>query len=484
MMASACSRPAGLRHVTLAAPDDPGEWRGHARALIRDRIAPEQVIWTTADEAQPGLFAAASAARASAPPDGPHFSVPRGFVVQADHAVLHSDPRRFPVLYRLLWRMQGAPGLLGDHADADVRQLHEWARAVRRDMHKMRAFVRFREVEDPAGQPRYVAWFEPSHHILRANAAFFVNRFHTMAWSILTPAGSLHWDGQTLQEGPPARSEDAPDGDPVEQLWRQYYTSIFNPARLKVGAMLKEMPRRYWRNLPEAALIPALIAGAQAREAAMVDLGKDRFAIARPASLAALADGIATCRRCAIGCNGTRAVPGSGPANAAIMILGEQPGDSEEAAGRPFVGPAGTLLRQALADAGFAIGQAWVSNAVKHFKFERSGKRRLHHTPTAKEIDLCRWWVDSERLLIRPRLVLALGASAARSLFGKTVSVQHLRAAPQTLADGTVAFVTVHPSYLLRLGESARASEMARFESDLRVFSGYARQLAIGEAMS
>ncbi|MFM5906633.1 MAG: UdgX family uracil-DNA binding protein, partial [Novosphingobium sp.] len=339
--------------------------------------------------------------------------------------------------------------------------------------------VRFRAVEDDQGHEHYVAWFEPSYHILRANAAFFVNRFTQMRWSILTPQGSLHWNGQALHEGPPARREDAPGGDPAEALWRQYYASIFNPARLKVGAMVKEMPRRYWKNLPEAALIPELIAGAQAREAAMVSAGGDPFAgIAPPADLAALAAGLRDCRRCPIGCNGTRAVPGEGPDRAALMIVGEQPGDCEEMQGRPFVGPAGQLLMQHLGAAGIDRSLARVTNAVKHFKFVPRGKRRLHQNPAAKEIDICRWWLDAERSLVRPALVLGLGASAGRALLGKTVSIQQARGAPIPLADGSELWLTVHPSYLLRLDGAARASEEARFAADLAAVSRRLAELA------
>ena len=253
----------------------------------------------------------------------------------------------------------------------------------------------------------------------------------------------------------------------MEALWRKYYASTFNPARLKIGAMLKEMPRRYWKNMPETALIPELIAGAQAREAQMVKAGEQDFG-EQPDSLAAIGAGILACRRCEIGCNGTRAVMGEGPQGAALMIVGEQPGDTEEMQGRPFIGPAGQLLRAHLQDAAINIDQAYVTNAVKHFKFVPRGKRRLHQNPAAKEIDVCRWWLDGERALVQPKLVLALGASAARSLLGKTVSVQKVRGEPLRLDDGSELWITTHPSYLLRLEDHARAEEEAKFANDLR----------------
>ena len=473
--------------AVLAGPDDLSGWREQARRLIMAAVPPGQVVWEVPGEGTGDLFAGAAgqagrlpaAAAGAAPP-----RVPRGFFELAAKAALHSDPRRFSLLYRLLWRLQTKPRLLEDAADDDVRKLHDLARAVRRDIHKMRAFVRFRAVEqEDGGGEHFVAWFEPSHHILRANAAFFVNRFTAMQWSILTPAGSLHWDGDVLREGPPARREDAPGDDPTEDLWRTYYASIFNPARLKIGAMLKEMPRRYWKNMPETALIPGLIAGAQAREAAMVAQGASLFTQGRPASLAAIAEGIAACRRCEIGCTGTRAVAGEGPPRAPLMIIGEQPGDSEELAGQPFVGPAGQLLRAQLGAAGIDPAASYVTNAVKHFKFTMRGKRRLHQNPSAKEIDLCRWWVEGERELVRPKLVLALGASAARSVLGRTVSVQQVRGQAMVLEngpleDGAELWITTHPSYLLRLEDQPRAIEEARFAADLRAVAARLAQLA------
>ena len=481
--------------VTLAEPDDFESWRDYARRLVMAEVPPDRVLWDAPDGlggSSGGDLFAASGGDKRLPVPAANAAQPRAsrdFVALAKKAILHSDPARFAVLYRLLWRLQGNPRVLEDKADSDVRRIEELARTVRRDSHKMHAFVRFRVVEEEDGAEHYVAWFEPEHHIVRANAAFFVNRFTNMRWSILTPRGSLHWDGETLREGPPAQRGDAPEGDPAEDLWKRYYASIFNPARLKVGAMLKEMPKRYWKNMPEAALIPDLIAGAQAREAAMVAAG-ERQEAPRPQTLPAIADALEACRRCPIGSLDNRAVAGEGPLDAALMIVGEQPGDQEDRAGRPFVGPAGQLLDAHLVDAGIERGAAYVTNAVKHFKFTQQvapvsrgpGKRRLHQSPTAKEIDICRWWLEGERELVKPRVVLALGASAARSLLGKTVSVQKERGRPLALADGSELWITTHPSYLLRLDDAARAGEEQRFAADLRAVAARVAELAKARA--
>ena len=460
--------------ICLPAADDTEAWRDAARGLILAGVAPDDVAWEETGPSAGDLFAQATAPIPAPRPHAPAVRASKAFLGLIRMALLHHDPRRFDLAYRLLWRLQERPRAAEDAADPLVRRLDQLARPVRRDIHKMRAFLRFRGVVDSDGTDRFVAWFETEHHILRGNAGFFVRRFAAMRWSILTPAGSLHWSGEALEEGPSATRLDAPSGDPLEEMWRTYYANIFNPARLKVGAMLKEMPRKYWKNMPEAALIPELIASAQAREAAMVDLGRQDFG-PEPDNLDDLAAGISRCDHCAIGCNGTRAVAGEGARRVAFMIVGEQPGDTEEREGRPFVGPAGQVLRDHLRGAGVDPAQGWLTNAVKHFKHEPTGKRRLHQSPTAGEIDTCRWWLDRERALVSPRLILALGASAARGLIGRTASVQRERGL-LTVQDGTEVWLTCHPSYLLRLDGAAKAAEEARFVADLR---GFAQRLAM-----
>jgi probable DNA metabolism protein len=456
--------------VHLPSCDDFAFWRERARGLIQCDVPPDRVSWV-----EPGgtgdLFAQEGPSRGDRRlpvpgEDARPVRASKRFMSLARNAALHSDPERFSLLYRLLWRLQSNARCMEDKADPDVRRVEELDKSVRRDSHKMHAFVRFREVTDDSGAEHYVAWFEPDHHIVRANAGFFMRRFANMNWSILTPRGCLHWDGTTMRESGPARREDAPGGDPVEALWKSYYSSIFNPARLKVGAMLSEMPKKYWKNMPEAELIPDLIAGAQAREAGMVAAGA-REERQRPQSLEAIAQGMVACRDCPIAECGTRSVTGEGVAGAKLMIVGEQPGDHEDEQGRPFVGPAGQLLDEYLERAGIDRSAAYVTNAVKHFKFKWKGKRRLHQSPTAKEIDACRWWLEAERAVVKPRVVLALGASAARGLLGKTVSIARARGKPMELEDGSELWVTAHPSYLLRLDGPARAEHAAKFADDL-----------------
>jgi DNA polymerase len=452
-----------MRLVRLADEEDFEGWRDAARGLALAHVPPDDISWQVGDGPQ-DLFAEASVpmeASAGA------FSVPRPFIALAQSVLCHSAPERFSLLYQMLLRLRDKPGALGDSADALVRRLEGMAREVRRDIHKMRAFVRFRAVETD-GEERYVAWFEPEHHIVRSNAGFFVNRFANMHWSILTPELCIHWDGAALTSSPGATRADAPGGDPVEDVWKTYYASIFNPARLKTGAMLKEMPKKYWKNMPETALVGELIAGAQAREADMVRSSTARIGDNALTAWEAIRAEAKACTRCHLYKLGTQTVFGEGPVDAKIMFVGEQPGDQEDLAGRPFVGPAGQIFDQALAEAGVDRAQTYVTNAVKHFKFERRGKRRIHQKPEGPEIEACRWWIEQERILIRPPLTVALGATAARSLFGKVVTITGTRGRPHILFDGGECWVTVHPSFLLRIPEPARkADEYARFVEDL-----------------
>jgi uracil-DNA glycosylase len=449
----------------MPAEDDFEGWRATARELALADVPAEAVVWQIGTQ-RDDLFGGTDAAKAL--PAVRPFSVPRPFLDLARSVVCHADRQRFALLYAMLLRVRDQPGLIEDRTDPLLRRLEIMAKEVRRDIHKMRAFLRFREVDD-GETPRFVAWFEPTHHIVRANASFFVNRFASMRWSILTPETSLHWDGAQLCEGPGATRADAPEGDPIEETWKTYYASIFNPARLKIGTMLKEMPRRYWRNMPETALVPGLIAGAQARETAMVVASRTEQGGNALAAWDALREEASGCTRCPLFRDATQTVFGEGPIDAPLMFVGEQPGDQEDLAGRPFVGPAGQMFDRAMDEAGLDRARAYVTNAVKHFKYEQRGKRRIHAKPNAGEIQACRWWIEQERDLIRPKVVVALGATAARSVFGKAVTIAGVRGRAHPLTDGAEAWVTIHPSFLLRIQDHAEAdAEYHRFVADLR----------------
>ena len=468
--------------ATLAGETDFEGWRKAARAFREAGVPSAEARFGVGGAGQGGLFdePVAAPAGAAAP-----CAVPRAFVEIAKSVVLHRSEDRFDLLYRLLWRLRDEPELMRVVSDRDVADALERARNVSRASHKMKAFVRFRQVEDEAGES-WVAWFEPAHRVLEMTAPFFARRFATMRWSILTPDGTANWDGEALDFGPPATRDMAPGEDEMEAFWRTYYASTFNPARLKTQAMRAEMPKRYWKNLPEAALIPELVARSAVRTEAMVAapapepnrrLEKTLSRLARdasfdegfvPSTLQELDAAVQACRRCPLWRDATQGVCGAGPKKARLMIVGEQPGDQEDLAGRPFVGPAGKVLDAALDEAGIDRDDVFVTNAVKHFKHEPSGKRRLHKTPNAGEVSACRWWLDAERRLVKPRVILALGATAGLGVLGRKPAVTRERGHPIPLADGATALLTVHPSYLLRLPDAAaRAAERERFVEDL-----------------
>jgi DNA polymerase len=473
-----------MQRAALAHEADWDGFRSAARALALAGVPPEEVVWTVAEDGD--LFGEAG------PPPGAvgSFNVPRALVELAQLAALARDPERFALIYRLIWRAhQGERRLMEQATDAQLRRVTLLAQAVRRDMHKMRAFVRFREVKEPAGV-RYVAWFEPDHYIVEANAPFFVRRFATMQWSILTPYRSAHWSGSgDVMLGPGAERADVPDDDRLEAHWRAYFSAIFNPARLKVGAMTSEMPRKYWRNLPEAAAIPDLIRAAQGRVDEMLEQNSvTEMPLARTPMIASEAPGAGTlpdlareaadCRRCALWKPATQTVFGEGPPDARIMLVGEQPGDQEDLAGRPFVGPAGQLLDRALAEAGLDRAALYVTNAVKHFKFEPRGKRRIHQTPERAEVVACKVWLDAERAQVRPSLIVLLGATAARAVLERAVTIGRERGRAIQAGEDTL-FVTVHPSYLLRLPDAeSKAREYAAFVRDLKTAASIAASAA------
>jgi len=462
-----------MYRVDLFRQDAFEEFRDAARALIGASVVPADVSWRVG---------AGDLLGGELPPQGgATFNVPAAYVPLAQAVVCHNDPERFALLYELLWRiMQGERELLSVPSDPLVHRVQRMEKSVRRDMHKMTAFLRFRRVDAEDGE-HYIAWFEPEHHILRRVADFFVGRFAAMRWSILTPRGALHWDGKELSESAGVAHSEAPASDALEDWWRTYYRATFNPARANLAATMAEMPKKYWRNMPETDLIPGLLAEAGERTRQMMESpptaprrakGVEMPLLAAEKELVSLADtrnAAACCERCPLYKNATQTVFGEGPIDASVVFVGEQPGDQEDLAGKPFVGPAGQMFDRALAEAGIDRSRVYVTNAVKHFKFEPRGKRRIHQKPNNNEIEACRWWLDKELDLIKPRLTVALGATAARALTGRDTTISRSRGRLMPLRDGIEGFITVHPSFLLRLpDEAGRAQEYARFVADLR----------------
>ncbi len=512
---SASARP---QRVALAGEIDLEGFRCAARRLLQQGVAPDDIEWTVAGAISTGLFAAADDAVSEgpsvtpAPAAGPSLRVPAEFMTLCADLVQHADTTRFHRLYRLLWRLQREPGLRDDALDPEMAEARRMAQTVRRERHKMKAFVRFREVDDAAGPspappgPLHVAWFDPAHHVVEAVAPFFMRRFAGMRFAILTPERSVHWDGHTLRLAAGVGRQSAPPADAGEALWLTYYASIFNPARLKLKAMEKEMPRRYWTLLPEATLISGLAAHAQERSLRMVEQAPTqplrRLASAGPKlppqpamqaaapdaahTLAAHRSAAAACRACPLGALATQTVFGEGPPGAALMLVGEQPGDQEDLQGRPFVGPAGQLLVRAMAQLGWPRAGLYITNAVKHFKYEPQitprGKRRIHKTPAQREADACLPWLEREIEAVAPQAIVALGATAARQLLGRPVAVMRERGQWVHRSDGLPVLVTLHPSALLRMAPEEREAAYGDWLADLERASRYGRQPLAGDA--
>ncbi len=464
-----------MRAVVIAEDADEADFRAIARRCIAANIAPRELIFTAPEEATllppPPDFNA----------DAPAMTVPRAYGELLADAICHRHPDRFALLYDVLWRVtHGEKEIMGRASDPAIARLSEYARNVRRDIHKMHAFVRFRsQLID--GSEFYAAWFEPQHYVLRRAVPFFVDRFTNMNWLIATQIGVARWHDGTLSFGPPVLKPPAAEDAVLDELWLTYYRTTFNPARVRLKAMTAEMPVHYWNNMPETALIPDMVAGAQARVSDMASRDVDmppRFAgkiVVRGdladtlprTPLADLREEARQCTRCPLYKNATQTVFGEGRAGARLVFVGEQPGDREDIEGKPFVGPAGNLFDRALEEAGIDRNDAYVTNAVKHFKYEPRGKRRLHKRPNAGEVKTCKWWLDRELAAIKPDVVVALGATAAQSLAGRAVSV--LNARGPTDFHGQPGFVTVHPSFLLRIPEAERkAQEYENFVADLR----------------
>jgi probable DNA metabolism protein len=470
-----------VKIVSLEGEIDFEGFRRVARAAAASGAGTDAIRFVTGSaDKENDLFSEQEAPEVST--TGSPLRVPRCFLDLADLVCRHKEPSRYDLLYAALLRLRETPRFLEIASDPLVRRLEDMERAVRRDRHKMTAFVRFREIDTPAGA-RFVAWFEPAHYIEELTAPFFVDRFASMQFAILTPRTSILWDG-TLRFGPGARREDAPPPDDFAGAWDVYYRSIFNPARLMKRAMLKEMPKKYWGNLPETRQIAAMSSAAHLREDQMVaaPAAKAEHGVARVAARFAEArtprepaDAYETllceakaCRLCSLADCATQTVFGEGPMQARAIFVGEQPGDQEDLQGRPFVGPAGVLLRAALSDAGFSDAECYLTNAVKHFKFIPRGKRRIHKTPGAREIDHCRWWLERELALVKSPLVVTLGASALRAVAGPSARLADMRGRPIALGPRTL-LPTIHPAYLLRLPDpTAKEAETRAFANDLK----------------
>ena len=504
-------------------------WRTAARDALHAGYRPEEI------DLQDAAFPAplTLALEAEVPPGGtpvtrPHTS--KAFLQAAELAAVHRNPARWNLLYRLLYRLQSNRDLLRLETDPDVAELLQLTAQVRRDLHKMHAFVRFHKVLKPgealagleerpvvldepmvptepehptphhlvlatptpfgairteleqcesnalavAECEHFIAWYQPDHRILPLAAPFFAERFAILHWSILTPDGSVAWDPDTRRlafaAGLPREAPSPPEPDELEDLWRTYYASIFNPARLNPAAMRSEMPVRYWKELPELAQLPTLITQSKTRVDAMVTRQQQQPSAAPfipqtsdGRSLPGLRAALPACKGCELYCHATQVVPGQGSVTSPLLLVGEQPGDQEDLQGLPFVGPAGKVLDRALDELRLDRSSLYLTNAVKHFKFVQRGKLRLHQNPRLSEIVACRPWLLAEIDALRPRVVLCLGASASKSLLGGSFALMRDRGKLLETPFANQVMATIHPSAILRARDQATGQQLFAF---------------------
>jgi len=451
-------RMSAPRSVTLASETDLEGFRAICRTLVAGRVPPESVAWRVA---APGESHDRSDEAAG--PDGmiTKLLVPPAFVELCRRAILHRDPARFALLYRLLWRLQHDPRAR-QVEDDDWRLATVWADEVTRSIERMQSTLKFQTTPSSAhaGAPLapswHVAWYEPEHHIVEPVAAFFAERFASMRWALLTPERCARWNGERLVY----RDGASLDGDPtpaaVAALWLRAGATFDVEDAVVTSKSLQDPSRRRPRTAQ-----------------AVTEPNQPDPASERPVSLDDLAQALDRCRECPLGELATQGVPGEGPRRARLMFVGEQPGDQEDVKGRPFVGPAGQLLDRAFRELGWPRDKVYVTNAVKHFKFELRGKRRIHKTPAQQEMAACLHWLESEIDLVQPEALVALGATAARQLMGTAISVMRERGHWLKRRDGRRVLITLHPSALLRADPENRDAAYAAWLADLRAADGY-----------
>jgi len=484
-----------MKTIILKKQGNFDEWRIKARLLLQKKVRPEDVFWKyhsalTLFDGEPATQPSEKYPTAQ---QGREFLVPKQFINLAKNVICHESEDSPALLYRLLYRLQQDKTLLEKIYDIDTATALSRQKAVCHDIHHMHAFLRFKEINslgDDIVRRCFTAWYEPQHFIIAEAIPFFCRRFSDMDWQILTPKGCAYYLNERLFFGEPIFKKPE-NKDQTEELWKTYFSSIFNPARLKVKTMQSHMPKKYWSNLPEAQMIDSLIGNAERRIETM-----ERQPVLQPPlfhsrltekhaenliktclksqatleSLDELDNGIRSCKRCSLHCSATQAVCGEGPEKASLMIVGEQPGDREDLLGRPFVGPAGQIFEKTIEKVGIQRDEVYITNAVKHFKYELKGCKRLHKRADRSEVEHCRWWLMKEIDIVKPKLIVAMGKTALFSLTGLNEPISGMVGKIIETEEKIPVLVTLHPSYLLRIkSEELKKQETARFEQCLQL---------------
>ncbi|SDR23764.1 DNA polymerase [Paraburkholderia fungorum] len=448
-------------------------WRHAARELLRQGVEPASVEWLEGTENSAFSDSRQPAAAAPNPP-----AIPRDLLNRLKDAACFPAPDRWHLLYRVLWRWAHGERHVISPEDPDGALLAQRVQAVEPETDKLRSLTRFRRRDPSMGPPEFVGWQEPQHDLLERAADIFAGPMGESTWMLATPRGAVFWNGMLLRIGQslveieePAATAQAPSAsamcgeavtsEPTEALWLAYYASASVSGTVPATVSLL-----YWRMPPAGPPLPAPLARARSRlgaQSAVVTVPPPP-----PVEYSAITppfrdpDGpLATCRRCALWRNAQQAVAGVGPSHATIMAVGEQPGEHENRHGKPFTGAAGQLLDVVLERAGLDRDRLYLTYAVKHYKWEapdqqlrrQAGQQRVHRAPEPREVEACQFWLAQELSQVAPRVVVALGATALKTLTGLHVNLSEYLG--QTIAhDGRLIVPTWHPSYALRTADA------------------------------
>lgn len=445
-------------------------WRIKARDYLTKGYAPSAELWEESQSLMLDVMGNQNDSRKVLTP-----KVPKDFLDLAKTASYAKDADRWELLYRILYRLHHENhDLLRVIVDDDIRRMQLLNKSVKRDIHKMHAFVRFKKVEIE-GVEKYLAWHQAEHYIAKPGTPFFVRRFGDKPWSIYTPFESAHWDLKELTFGEGMPQRDFNITDPFDEMWKTYYKSIYNPSRLKIKMMKTEMAPKYWAGLPEAEIIRDLIRETPKR---LQDMAAQQTYLAVPPKTDdwnELKQAAHQCKACPLFEKANQTVFGEGDINADVMIVGEQPGDVEDELGRVFVGPAGKLFDSILEELGIDRSKLYITNAIKHFKWApklvNRSEMRVHQKATGQEMHACKPWLEAEIERVKPKVIIALGVTAGTALWGRLVKIKEERGTFHTNSPYAPKLIlSWHPSAILRaFSEEDRVKKLGELKEDLRV---------------
>lgn len=421
--------------------EDFKRWREQARTYLREGIPPENTHWGQGfhlfQETPKSLKSVAFP------------KVPAEFFKLARLMACARFDGRWTLLYRLLFRLNHEnPYLLKISIDPDVQHANQLAKSVERDIHKMHAFVRFKKVEKD-NLETYVAWHQPEHLIIELATPFFVRRFGDKPWSIFTPDASAHWDLQELKFSEGLSQNEFHHRDDFDDLWKIYYRSIYNPARLKIKMMKSEMAPKYWSSLPETDIIHELIRDTPKRLQNISQSEHSQAQIPENASWSELRQSAQYCKACPLALHTQNTVFGEGDLSSKLMIVGDFPEKPEDLQSKVFTGPTEEILNEALKAAGLCREKVYITNAVKHFKQDTDQKSQNHFKAGGSEIHACKPWLEAEIALIQPKVILALGITAGISLYGRLVRIQDELTKPHhTSSYASTLLISWHPAVI------------------------------------